>query len=44
MPERLQRVQEAHNGHRRPQSGPKLLPVSLPGDMAGRVQDQQRPR
>ena len=48
MPERLHRVQgtpEARSAHRRPQGGPELPPVSLPGSVAGRAQDQrQRPR
>ena len=48
MPEPLQSfqdTQEARSGHRKPQSGPELPPVSLPGDVAGRAQDQrQRPR
>ena len=42
---RFQGTPEARRGHRKPQSGPKLPPVSLPGDVAGRAQDQrQRPR
>ena len=48
MPERLHRFQgtpEARSGHRRPQAEPELLPVSLPGSVAERAQDQrQRPR
>ena len=48
MPEPLQHVQgtqEARSGPRKPQSGPELPPVSLPGDVAARAQDQrQRPR
>ena len=38
MPERLHRfqsIQEARSGHRKPQGGPELPPVSLPGSVAG---------
>ena len=45
MPEplhRFQGTQKARSGPRRPQGGPKLSPVSLPGDVAGRVQDQRQ--
>ena len=45
MPERLQSIQgtqEARSGHRRPQSGPELPPVSLPGSVAGRAQDERQ--
>ena len=45
MPEPLQSfqdTQEARSGPRRPQAGPELPPVSLPGDVAGRAQDQQQ--
>ena len=48
MPEPLQSLHdtpEARSGHRRPQGGPELPPVSLPGSVAGRAKDQrQRPR
>ena len=48
MPEPLQSIQdtqEARSGPRSPQGGPELPPVSLPGSVAGRAQDQrQRPR
>ena len=45
MPEplhRFQGTQEACSGHRKPQTGPELPPVSLPGSVAGRAQDQQQ--
>jgi len=38
----FQGTPEARSGHRRPQAGPELPPVSLPGTVAGRVQEQRQ--